>query len=811
MALDKAKGSLGSLSSVADFKSKFKQLEDARKPLEQQWKVNLAFYKGNQYTYYNEFTKSIEQLVVDEGRLPKGRKRFVSNQIQPGVQSLVSKLTKTRPVFTATPGSSSVRAVKAAQMAERLFEYWWDEFNLTDKEAEALTWARITGQGYWKITWDKYSGKGTTFTLDPQGNPITNDSLIETYSEQLKQMGQELPQKTVYLGDIRIEVVSPFDVFLDNSTPNFDDCNLIICRHRLDPDEIQVRWGKTVEPDCVAAEPDMSLPLEGSMNAMENTLSTVYIGYIKPCAAKPEGGYKVWTNTEKEFLESSKWPYPFDEQPIVKFPGIRVPGSIYDLGEVHMGVPVQKELNRTISQIVEYKDLTITPQWLAPLGSLPDISMTNEPGLVYEYALIGQNAKPEPVPIQALPPYVFNHLENISARLNDVFNVVDVTEGKLPPNLEAGVAIDLLQEMASDKFAPTVRLIENALEKAGQIMLVLAQKNYIEPRLVKIRGTSGASQIKEFTKADLNASTSVNVEAGSGLPRTRAGREMRIMRLVEQQIIAPQDALKYLDIADLSSIQAKLEANEDQAQRAIDNILGGRPVNEEAQAMAMQTLQSGQNPETGQPWASPAEMQAFMSKQTLMPPITADYNTFLQVVGLFMKSVEYEELPMETRQQFITFYENIMTAIQSQPAPANPADPPKVTMQIKGTAGPTAASEILKASGLSTITPEIMTEKPLETWVTDSADKPNVQETGNMPADPLADQMNQASIMQKMAAAEQLHGAAMDQAQHQSDQSQHATQQAELKTVQEHSKTRQQLIKESQLANKDQGQTNANA
>jgi hypothetical protein len=47
--------------------------------------------------------------------------------------------------------------------------------------------------------------------------------------------------------------------------------------------------------------------------------------------------------------------------------------------------------------------------------------MTNEPGVIHEYVPMGNNVRPEPVQIQALPPYVFNHLENISTRLKEVF------------------------------------------------------------------------------------------------------------------------------------------------------------------------------------------------------------------------------------------------------------------------------------------------------------------------------------------------------------------------------------------------------
>ncbi|HEX5912702.1 MAG TPA: hypothetical protein VFY54_06195, partial [Rubrobacter sp.] len=327
----------------------------------------------------------------------------------------------------------------------------------------------------------------------------------------------------MYLGDVKVEAISPFDVLLDPTAKNFEEAKYAICIHHLDPDEVKSRWGVTVDADAVPAEPFAALPFSNSEGADEPTVKRVYIGYFQPSAAMPNGRYVVWTEKPNQILQDGPWPYPTNDLPIVKFPGLRNPGSIYDEAVITHAIPLQKELNKTISQIVEYKNLTIRPRVWAPVGSLRQ-RLTSEPGNVYEYQPIA-GLKPEVEDLPSLPPYVFEHLENISARLNDVFALTEVGEGKLPPNLEAGVAIDLLQEMSTDRMAPTIKLIESALGRAGQLMLSLAQKYYIEPRLLKIRGSGGSVQVKRFSQADIDGGVSVNVESGSGLPRTRAGRQ----------------------------------------------------------------------------------------------------------------------------------------------------------------------------------------------------------------------------------------------------------------------------------------------
>jgi hypothetical protein len=194
--------SLSELKTADDLVNKMKRLREGRSRMELQWKLNLAFYKGRQYSYISR-NRQIQSLPTDEGEKPRYRVRLVSNQIATGLASLLAKYTKTKPQIHATPASGSVSDLKAAQMSERLCEYWWDEFSLDDALDEAVLWSIVAGQGYWKISWDPYAAKQMRFMLDPKGNPITDDTLKEAFRGQLKQYGVEPKEKIVYLGDIR--------------------------------------------------------------------------------------------------------------------------------------------------------------------------------------------------------------------------------------------------------------------------------------------------------------------------------------------------------------------------------------------------------------------------------------------------------------------------------------------------------------------------------------------------------------------------------------------------------------------------------
>lgn len=718
--------SLSQLKGAEDLCRKLESLKRGRQMLEQQWKLNLAFYKGKQYSFFNKSSRRIESLPVDDGEKPRYRIRLVSNQILTGSQSLLSKLTKTKPQLWATPTSGSDADVKAAQVATKLLEYWWYDFSLDDVLEEALLWSIIAGQGYWKITWDPHAGKQMKFLLDPQGQPIVDESLKDLFKAELAQSGVQPQEKVVYMGDVRVEAMSPFDVYLDPTAKVFRDAKYAFCTHSLDPDTIKTRWGVDIKPDAISTSPDSSLPFGNAEDAGDPNVKEVIYGYFLPSAALPQGRYVVFTDKPYQILEDGPWPYPYNELPLVKFPGTRVPGAVYDSSVVEHAIPLQKELNRTLSQIVEYKNLTIKPRVWAPTGSLRT-RITNEAGAIYEFNPVA-GMKPEVEQLPAMPPYVFEHLQEISARLNSVFSLTEVTEGKLPPNLEAGIAIDLLQEMATDRIEPTIKLIERAMARAGGQMLQLAQQFYIEPRDLKIVGSGGGVRVQKFKGADLSGA-SVRVDVGSGLPRTRAGRQARIERLIELQVIQPTEAMKHLELADMKSYTEKWASAEDRAYREHEKLNSNQPLNPAALQSAQQAVQQGLNPETGQPLQSPEEGQQEMHKASLEPMISDNHQTHLDIHGSFMETLEFEGLPLEIQESYTTHYQlhwELMLQMRPKPAPVAP----RVNLQIKSTTGPTGQSKMLQAAGVD-VSPTEASELPLESWVSDSVDKPDAEQEGN--------------------------------------------------------------------------------
>jgi hypothetical protein len=583
--------------------------------------------------------------------------------------------------------------------------------------------------------------------VEPEsGQPIVNPLIEHFFKQRLEEAGIEPSEfeREVFEGDIKVEVMSPFDVYLDDSAQVFEDCKWAICVHAMSPKDIKARYGIMLKPNAVNRYPDETLPGSfGNLEAKtEENIRIVYIGYYLPSAKYPNGRYVVFTKNPSIVLYESDWPYPFMKLPLVKFPGLRIPGQLYDTSVVEQAIPLQKELNRTLSQLIEYKNLTLKPQMLAPVGSLRQ-RITDEPGAIFEYNPVAGRV-PESIPLPGLPAYVFDHLRDLGQRLKDVFGLTEILQGDVPPNVEAGVAIDLLQEAAVDRLAPQILMMEKSLELAGNLMLELAQKYYQEPRMLMLTGLGSKPKIERFESADILAGVGVKVETGSGLPRTRAGRQARVLQMLQLGIISPTKAYKYLDMADFKTLQAQFQADEEQAMREHDKLIDGNVVNQAANAAAQQQLLMAMvnpdvDPATNQPLPMSQEVLQASMDAGLQPLPFENHAAHLETHALYMKSPEFESLPIDVQERFQKHFMLTQQALDARDTPIGQA--PKVSLQLRGAVGPTTGSKILTSSGIKGVTPQELLEPPLDTVVIDNKDKPNAEAPGSAAIGNLQEQL----------------------------------------------------------------------
>jgi hypothetical protein len=339
----------------------------------------------------------------------------------------------------------------------------------------------------------------------------------------------------------------------------------------LDKDYIKQMFGKDLTENAEvrggALEQRFFSAMGIKSNAPTRNKVQCYEIWVKPCFKFPEGALIIWSGKELLAFQDT-WPYTRTDFPFAKLDHIPT-GRFYGESALVDLIPLQRELNRSHSQIIEAKNKMAKPQWTAQKGSVDANKMTSEPGLVIQFTPGFQ--EPHPVQPPSLPTYVIDELERLGREMDDLAATGEITKGNVPPGLTAASAISYLQEENDNRFAPTVASIEDATTKVGKFVLSFANEYWVEQRKIKVVGDNRLTAVREFSKTDIAGNTDFCVETGSAAPRSRAARQAFIIELRKMGSIDDQKMLKYLDMVETSKLYQDAQVDENQVQR--ENVL----------------------------------------------------------------------------------------------------------------------------------------------------------------------------------------------------------------------------------------------
>ncbi len=522
--------------TVAYLNTLFERSKTQRWRFDQQWYVNLSYYFGRQWVNWLNRT-SPDLARLHEPAAPPWRVRLTVNRIKPAIRREMSKVLKEKPTAFVIPSSTEDNDVAAAKAGEAIFEHLWRTMEMPAEMWVVQFWRCITGTGFIKDWWDPVAQNG-----EAQGS-------IET------------------------EVVTPFHLYFSNlEQPRIDKQEYIIHVAMKSPEAIKTAYNVDVKADTseigggvIETQYLQALNLEPG----KKTQITVKEIWIKPCSRYPKGAMFVWaadtilyssTNEEDEPV----WPLPKMEYPFTKFDGVPT-GRFYGDSSIIDLLPLQKEYNRTRSQIIEAKNQMAKPQLMAPRGSIDANKITSEPGLVIFYTP-GFNP-PTPIDLSPLPSYVMDELDRNLQDMADISGQHEITNGTVPTGVSAASALSFLQEQDDTMMAPIIFSMEAGIERLGRHFLVHAQTYWTEEYAVKVLGADNTWEMHAFKGSDLRGNTDLNIQAGSAMPRSLAAKQAFIMELAKLGLITPQQTLRYLEMAETGQMYEETQVDQRQAMR----------------------------------------------------------------------------------------------------------------------------------------------------------------------------------------------------------------------------------------------------
>jgi len=654
---------------VAWVSEKYSNMKSARSRQEMVWYVNMAFYAGNQYV---ELVPRLSRLITPKA--PPYRVRHISNRIRPIIRNEISRLTSQKPSASVIPASSEDEDLFAAYAAEQVWESVSNRAHLSRVHRSATWWECITGNSFIKVWWDP---QRTDYESNPEG----------------------------VQGDICFGHVTPFHLYVPDLREEDIQQQPYVLNLYTKPLEWVKKFygplleGKNVTPDVVSASEilnDAYLNLDNTAGNKEPDSVLCQEMWVKNGGCEfLEGDYVI--HVVGGHLVSISPMYQHGKYPFIHF-GHIPSGKFYRTSVIEDLIPLQREYNRTRSQLIENKNKMASLQMRAAMNSIDANKVTNAPGQIVFYR--PGLPPPEPLPLQPIPNYVVEELSRNVTDMEDISGQHEVSRGSVPPGVTAATAISYLQEKDDSMLSHTFADVEENMEEIARQTLSLVGQFWDTQHMVKVVGEEGFFDTLMLRGSDLKSNTDIRMEGGSSLPTSKAAKQALIMDMMKMGFIQPNDGLKILEIGGVQKLQERLRRDESQAQRENIRLKSMQPdmVDEfrqqwemlqqaEMEEFGMLQMQgSGMPPEMGgeqDPMAmqDPAAMQQAPMPQQAMPqqgPVQPDepfktldmegmpmmqpailpVNTWdnhavhIEVHNNFRKSQAFELLPDKIKNQF---------------------------------------------------------------------------------------------------------------------------------------------------------------
>lgn len=492
---------------LSDLLEKKDLSKKTRRNFERDWYLNLAFIAGEQYVEYAY--DPVNRIVELEN--PDNSIRALHNNCIKIARTESAKILKTRPVPIALPATDSQNDMYAARVVEAYFGYLREEWNFDRRLRDAVYWLVGTGNVFFKWYWN---------------------------------------------GANQVAVVSPFDVYPDPYAKSFLDNRWIIHSQFMDEETAKETYKGLKSADISAIQEtstDTLSPVESRLYSQygdgTHNLPGVIINeyWERPSKSVPDGRFIVFTN--HGVIYQSKFPYAHARLPFTHAGHIARTNNKWYASIMDYMRPLQIELNRTESQIIENRNMA-NGKWVIPAEVELSEKFSADPRQVVTFAgPPGLDPNMWLVTPQGMAAWVGQEPDRIKASMQDIAAQHEVSNAGVPGRVESGQAIQLLQETDDSVMTTTIHSLEEAIADGFLMSAFLFKQFGNEEVAVRVYDKDGMVEVRELKQDHVSLDMRVRIQTTTGLPQTIAGKWDRVMNLLNYQAITPQRAIEMLDLS----------------------------------------------------------------------------------------------------------------------------------------------------------------------------------------------------------------------------------------------------------------------
>lgn len=607
-------------------KSRYDKCKNDIAPIRNQWYINLAFYKGDQYV------SLLKGKLIRAPQVP-GRVRLIINRVRPTVRTELSRMTSQKPMASVVPASAEDEDIIAAEAGEAIWEYISEEKGFDAAFKQAAFWTSTCGIGYVKIAWDSDADD--------------------------KQMDDSVK------GDFCFSAPTPFHIFVpDLLEQDLQRQPFVLHAYTMSVEDVKDRFGdkldENLKPSVVGTNEIFEtryLNLVGTESNAKPDSSLVIEAWVKPGATNlfPNGGMVILVDKTIVYTSDEGIPYDHGKFPFVKIDNVPS-GSFYSTSVIEDLIPIQKEINRSRSQTVENRNATAKAGYFVQDGSIDINRWTSKPGQLIP--IKPGFKEPVPIPVPPMPAYISEERQEMLRDWEDMSGQHQVSKGGAPSGVTAATAINFLQERDDSFMATVFDSIEEATEEAASQSLQLAVQYWDEPRMVKSTGLDQTFSVLMLKGSDIKSGTDIRIDTGTSLPTSKAAMRAFVTDLMNRGMVPADKGLEMLDLPNMRAYYQLVKVDENQAKR--ENMkMANLPVDEvqmamqQAQGMKQQYLDMhGMDENTAR--QDPVVSQLLDKFDRPLFPVNDFDNDDVHIFihQNFQKSQRYENLDQSIKDQF---------------------------------------------------------------------------------------------------------------------------------------------------------------
>lgn len=540
---------------VGYIKSKVQEVRQTGSRVSQEgvWMTNYAYLMGFDSVYYDTNTRQYRMTGNAQSTLRRDRVHV--NKVLPTCQRRQARICKNAPKWEIRPDNATQEAKDQARFEKNLLEYYIDKERVLQKRQDMMMGLQQCGHYYLLPYWNDEKGELLqSETIDPE----TGESKTEYEHE----------------GDLGIDLVSPFEIFVDPLATTIEDAQWAVRAKVRKIDYFRTRYperGALVKEEdawLLSAQYEMRIqsltgqgPSQTGIVTQMQHAAIEMIYWEKPSKNHPKGRQIICANgvllEEKEL--------PIGEIPLVKFDDVPITGKYYSEAIVTHLRPIQDQYNRLISKRAQWTNKLLAGKYMAARGTeLQQEAMTDQSGEIVYYTPVpnAPNAgAPTAMNIPVMPQYAYAEEDKLNEMFYDIAGEGEISRGILPAAGIPAIGMQLLLEQDETRISTVTAQHEYAFARLGRFILMYLEKCVKNERLLKIADPNFQYVVKHWTGEDVISKHDVIVIRGSTAPSSLAVKRNEIMNVWQSGLLGnpadpnvQQKVLQSLEFGDVSGV-----------------------------------------------------------------------------------------------------------------------------------------------------------------------------------------------------------------------------------------------------------------